>query len=89
LESVCWGNSTVGSNPTLSAIPPQPSLLVVLSISPISLISLAHELGAFGGSSSHRKQILAPGARTLSTRASGRKKKNSIRQQWHQSVDGY
>ena len=21
LESVCWGNSTVGSNPTLSAIP--------------------------------------------------------------------
>ena len=30
MESVCWGNSTVGSNPTLSAIP-----LIVPSISTI------------------------------------------------------
>ena len=26
MESVCWGNSTVGSNPTLSAIPILPSI---------------------------------------------------------------
>jgi hypothetical protein len=28
LESVCWGNSTVGSNPTLSAIPILPCILL-------------------------------------------------------------